>query len=79
MTKLTKNRKEWRVSRHCAGAKRRYRTLTHIPFKRLRFFQREGYCINSMGLCYQRQLKLRLGNRKVCAIRYIIVVVKEEE
>lgn len=78
MAELTKNRKEWRINRHGAGVKRRMLKLTHTPLKRLRFFQHEGYCRNSMGLCYQRRLKLRLSNRKICVVRYIIVVVKEE-
>lgn len=78
MAELTKNRKEWRMSRHCAGVARRY-ILTRTPAKRLSFFQHEGYCLNSMGLCYQRRLKLRLSSRKICVARYIIVVEKEEE
>lgn len=79
MTKLTKNRKEWRMSRRCAGVARRSYILGRAPLKRLRFLMNEGYKINSMGLCYQRRLKLRLSNRKVCVVRFIIVVVKEGE
>lgn len=48
-----------------------------VLLKRLRFFRSEGYCLYSMGLCYQRRLKLCLGSRKVCVVRYIIVVAKE--
>lgn len=78
MNWLLKNRKEWRINRHGAGVKRRIRKLTHVPLKRLRCFQYEGYCRNYMGLCYQRRLKLRLSNRKICVVRYIIVAVKEK-
>lgn len=78
MNELLKNRKEWRMSRRCAGVVRRSYVLARTPAKRLRFFQYEGYCRNSMGLCYQRRLRLKLGGRKVCVARYIIVVVKEK-
>lgn len=70
------NRKKWRITRYWAGACCRYRKLAHMPLKRLHFVRHEGYWLNSMGLCYQRRLKLRLGSRKVCAVRYIIVVEK---
>lgn len=79
MTKSNESRNMWRINRHGAGTKRRIRKLAHGPLKRLRFFQHEGYCLNSMGLCYQRRLKLRLSSRKICVARYIIVVEKEEE
>ena len=79
MTELTKNRKEWRMSRRCAGVARRSYMLGRTPIKRLRFLMNEGYKINSMGLCYCRWAKLRLGGRRVRVARYIIVVVKEEE
>lgn len=77
MNELLKNRKEWRMSRRCAGVVRRSYVLARTPAKRLRFLMNEGYGIYSMGLCYRRRLKLRLGGRKVCVARYIIVVVKE--
>lgn len=51
MAELTKNRKEWRMSRRCAGVIRRSYVLARTPAKRLRFFQYEGYCRNSMGDC----------------------------
>nr|DAH63649.1 MAG TPA: hypothetical protein [Caudoviricetes sp.] len=70
---------KWRVERHSAGARRRCRLLTHIPFKRLHSLTNKGYKVNSMGLCYCRRFKLRLGSRKVCVARYIIVVEKEEK
>ena len=76
--KPDESRNMWRISRHGAGVQRRILKLTHGPLKRLRCFQHEGYCRNSMGLCYQRRLKLSLSNRKICVVRYIIVVVKEE-
>lgn len=75
--KSDKSRKKWRMNRRGAGVVRRSYVLARTPAKRLRFFQYEGYCRNSMGLCYQRRLKLRLSNRKICVARYIIVVVKE--
>lgn len=78
MTELTKNRKEWRMSRRCAGVVRRSYILGRTPIKRLRFLMSEGYGTYSMGLCYRRRLKLRLGGRKVRVARYIIVVVKEK-
>lgn len=77
MAKTAENYKKWRMSRRCAGVVRRSYVLAHTPAKRLRFFQYEGYRRNSMGLCYQRRLRLKLGGRKVCVARYIIVVVKE--
>lgn len=79
MTKLTKNRKEWRMSRRCAGVVRRSYMLGRAPIKRLHFLMNEGYKINSMGLCYRRWAKLRLGGRRVRVANYIIVVVKEEK
>lgn len=79
MTELTKNRKEWRMSRHCAGMARRSYILGRAPLKRLCFLMDEGYKIDSMGLCYRRWLKLRLGGRRVSVANYIIVLVKEEE
>ena len=78
MSKSDESRNTWRLNRHAAGTMLRIRKLAHVPLKRLRCFQHEGYCRNSMGLCYQRRLKLRLSNRKICVVRYIIVVVKEE-
>lgn len=77
MVKTAENYKKWRMSRRCAGVVRRSYVLARTPAKRLRFFQYEGYCRNSMGLCYQRRLRLKLGGRKVCVARYIIVAVKE--
>lgn len=79
MTKLTKNHKEWRMSRHCAGVARRSYILGRAPLKRLCFLMDEGYKIDSMGLCYRRWLKLRLGGRRVSVANYIIVIVKEEK
>lgn len=38
MAELTKNRKEWRMSRRCAGVIRRSYVLARTPAKRLRFF-----------------------------------------
>ena len=77
MVKTAENYKKWRMNRRGAGVRRRRYILTRTPAKILRFFQHEGYCRNSMGLCYQRRLKLRLSSRKICVARYIIVVVKE--
>ena len=77
MVKTAENYKKWRMSRRCAGVVRRSYVLARTPAKRLRFFQYEGYCRNSMGLCYQRRLRLKLGGKKVCVARYIIVAVKE--
>lgn len=79
MAELTKNRKEWRMSRRCAGVARRSYMLGRTPIKRLHFLMNEGYRVNSMGLCYRRWAKLRLGGRRVRVARYIIVVVKEEK
>lgn len=79
MAELTKNRREWRMSRRCAGLVRRSYMLARTPIKRLCFWMDKGYRINSVGLCYRRWVKLRLGSRKVCIVNYIIVVVKEEE
>lgn len=76
MTKLTKNRKEWRMSRRCAGVVRRSYMLARTPIKRLRFLMNEGYKINSMGLCYRRWVKLRLGGRKVRVALFMIVVLQ---
>lgn len=78
MTKLTKNRKEWRMSRRCAGMARRSYMLGRAPIKRLRFLMNEGYGIYSMGLCYRRRLKLRLGGRKVRVALFMIVVLQGE-
>lgn len=79
MTELTKNRKEWRMSRRCAGMARRSYILGRAPLKRLCFLMDEGYKIDSVGLCYRRWLKLRLGGRRVSVANYIIVLVKEEK
>ncbi len=79
MAELTKNRKKWRMSRRFAGVVRRSYMLARTPAKRLRFWMDAGYRINSVGLCYLRWLKLRLGSRKVYVANYIIVVEKEEE
>ena len=66
---------KWRMERRSAGLRCRYRLLTHLPFKRLHFLMNEGYKVNSMGLCYCRRFKLRLGSRKVCVARVIIVAI----
>lgn len=79
MAELTKNRKEWRMSRRCAGVARRSYMLGRTPIKRLRFLMNEGYGTYSMGLCYRRQLKLRLGGRKVCVALFMIVVLQGGE
>lgn len=76
MTELTKKRKEWRMSRRCAGVARRSYMLGRTPIKRLRFLMNEGYGIYSMGLCYRRRLKLRLGGRKVRVALFMIVVLQ---
>lgn len=76
MAELTKNRKEWRMSRRCAGVARRSYMLGHMPIKRLRFLMNEGYGTYSMGLCYRRRLKLRLGGRKVRVALFMIVVLQ---
>ena len=78
MTKLTKNRKEWCMSRRCAGVARRSYMLGRTPIKRLRFLMNEGYKINSMGLCYRRWAKLRLGGRRVRVALFMIVVLQGE-
>ena len=79
MDELTKNRQEWRKSRHCAGVVRRSYMLGRTPIKRLSFLMNEGYKINSMGLCYRRWAKLRLGGRRVCVALFMIVVLQEGE
>lgn len=76
MAELTKNRKEWRMSRRCAGVARRSYMLGRTPIKRLRFLMNEGYGTYSMGLCYRRRLKLRLGGRKVRVALFMIVVLQ---
>lgn len=76
MAELTKNRKEWRMSRRCAGVARRSYMLGRTPIKRLRFLMNEGYGTYSMGLCYRRRLKLRLGGRKVRVALFTIVVLQ---
>lgn len=76
MDKLPKNRKEWRMSRRCAGVARRSYMLGRTPIKRLRFLMNEGYGAYSMGLCYRRRLKLRLGGRKVRVALFMIVVLQ---
>ncbi len=67
---------KWRMERRSAGVRRRYRLLTHLPFKRLHFLINEGYKVNFMGLCYCRRFNLRLGSRKVCMARFTIVVLQ---
>lgn len=79
MAELTKNYSKWRASRHVAGVHRRYRMLTHIPFRKLHLLTSEGYRITFMSfkeLCYRRCLKVKLGSRKVCVALRIIVVEK---
>lgn len=76
MAELTKNRKEWRMSRRCAGVARRSYMLGRTPIKRLRFLMNEGYGTYSMGLCYRRRLKLRLGGKKVRVALFMIVVLQ---
>lgn len=76
MNELLKKRKEWRMSRRCAGVARRSYMLGRTPIKRLRFLMNEGYKINSMGLCYRRWVKLRLGGRKVRVALFMIVVLQ---
>ena len=70
---------KWRAARHTAGAHRRCRLLTHIPFKRLHFLTNGGYKVNSIGLCYYRYFKLRLGGRAVYVVRVFNVIAREEE
>lgn len=70
---------KWCVERHSAGARRRCRLLTHIPFKRLHFLTNKGYKVNSMGLCYCRYLKLRLGGRAVHVVRVFNLIAREEK
>lgn len=70
---------KWRIARRTAGARRRYRLLTHMPFKRLHFLESEGLKINSMGVCYYRSLKLRLGGRAVYVVRVFNVIAREEK
>ena len=77
MNELLKKRKEWRMSRRCAGVARRSYMLGRTPIKRLRFLMNERYKINSMGLCYRRWAKLRLGGRKVRVALFVIVVLKK--
>lgn len=78
MDELTKNRKEWRRSRRNAGVVRRSYMLGRAPVKRLHFLMNEGYRTCSMGLCYRRRLKLRLGGRKVRVALFTIVVLQGE-
>lgn len=70
---------KWRAARHTAGARRRYRLLTHIPFKSLHFLTNGEYKVNSIGLCYYRYLKLRLGGRAVYVVRVFNVIAREEK
>ena len=77
MAELTKNRKEWRMSRRCAGVVRRSYMLARTPVKRLHFLMNKGYKINSMGLCYRRWAKLSLGGRRVRVALFAIVVLKK--
>lgn len=77
MDKTAENYKKWRMSRRCAGVVRRSYILGRTPIKRLRFLMNEGYKINSMGLCYRRWAKLRLGGRKVRVALFVIVVLKK--
>lgn len=82
MAEPTKNYGKWRASRHVAGVHRRYRMLTHIPFRRLHLLTSEGYRITFMSfkeLCYRRCLKVKLGGRKVCVAIRVIVVTKERK
>lgn len=76
MAELTKNRKEWRMSRRCAGMARRSYMLGRTPIKRLRFLMNEGYGTYSMGLCYRRWAKLSLGGRRVRVALFMIVVLQ---
>lgn len=75
--KNTDNYIKWRAARHTAGARRRYRLLTHIPFKRLHFLTNGGYKVNSIGLCYYRSLKLRLGGRAVYVVRVFNIIARK--
>lgn len=68
----------WRINRHGAGTKRRIRKLTHTPLKRLRCFQHTEQCINSLGMCSVKWLKLRLGGRRICVVYRIRVWIKRE-
>lgn len=79
MDKTAENYKKWRMSRRCAGVVRRSYILGRTPIKRLRFLMNEGYKINSMGLCYRRWAKLRLGGRKVRVALFMIVVLQGGE
>lgn len=76
MAKTAENYKKWRMSRRCAGVVRRSYMLGRTPIKRLRFLMSEGYGTYSMGLCYRRRLKLRLGGRKVRVALFMIVVLQ---
>lgn len=76
MAEPTKNRKEWRMSRRCAGMVRRSYMLGRTPIKRLCFLMSEGYGIYSMGLCYRRRVKLSLGGRRVRVALFMIVVLQ---
>lgn len=70
---------KWRVERHSAGVKRRSYILGRTRIKRMHFLMNEAYSTNCMGLCYCRRLKLRLGNRRVCMVRFAIVVLQGEK
>lgn len=76
MAKTAENYKKWRMNRRGAGVVRRSYMLGRTPIKRLRFLMNEGYKINSMGLCYRRWVKLRLGGRKVRVALFMIVVLQ---
>lgn len=78
MSKSDESRNTWRINRHAAVTMLRIRKLAHGPLKRLRFFQQTGKSMNSLGIRSYNWLKIRLGGRKICALRYIIVVVKEK-
>lgn len=76
MAKTAENYKKWRMNRRGAGVRRRSYMLGRTPIKRLRFLMNEGYGTYSMGLCYRRRLKLRLGGRKVRVALFMIVVLQ---
>ena len=78
MTKPDENRSKWRILRHDAGVKRRICQLVHMPLEaRLNFDKQSEYCINSLGFCHRRWLKLRLGGRKVVVLRHVTVVARQ--
>jgi hypothetical protein len=81
MAQQFKNYEKWCITRHGAGVKRRVCKAGRMPLRRLTLDMKKGYCVNSMGLCYSRWMKLRLGGRKICVARNlsVLMTVRQKE